>query len=68
MHFTIKQVVDMITEEDWDLGADVICEGSDNEFSFEDEDYLSQDKENDTNNIYMCTCNQPKIIHVQWNL
>ena len=51
MSLTTKQVVDMITEEDWDLGAEVICEGSDDDFDLNDEDdCLPRGEEYDTNN------------------
>ena len=52
MSFTTKQVVDMIIEEDWDLGAEVICERSDDDFDWDDkdDDCLPQGEENDTNN------------------
>ena len=53
MSFTTKQVVDMIIEEDWDLGAEVICEGSNDDFDLDDEDddCSPQGEENDTNNM-----------------
>ena len=41
----------MIIEEDWDLGAEVICKGSDDDFNLDDkdDDCLPQGEENDTN-------------------
>ena len=38
MNFTAENIIEMI-ENDWDVGAEVICDGSDDEFDFsEDED------------------------------
>ena len=52
MSFTTKQIIYMIIEEDWNLGAEVICDGSDDDFDLEYEDDDADDSDGKINERY----------------
>ena len=42
MNYSTADIIEMV-ENDWDIGGEVVCEYSDDEFDVEDEDEIVED-------------------------
>ena len=41
MSFTVGEIVEMV-DNDWEVGAEIICDGSDDEFDFSEDEELER--------------------------